>query len=61
LGGLIHFPRTGIRQNDAELHDSADAVLHATRNTSEVSIVTWLDAKRLRDGDDDGDGGGAAA
>jgi hypothetical protein len=61
LGGLIHFPRTGIQQNDAEWRDSADSVLRATRKTSDASIVTWLDTKRLRDGDDDGDGGGAAA
>ena len=61
MGGLIRFPRTGTQQNDAEWHESADSVLRATRKTSDASIVTWLDAKRLRDGDDDGDGGGAAA
>jgi hypothetical protein len=65
VGGLINFPRTGIRQNDTEWQDSAErspSVLRSTRKTSDASLVTWLDAKRLRDGDDDGgDGGGAAA
>jgi hypothetical protein len=60
LGGLIHFPRTGIRQSDAEWHEGAENVLRSTR-TSDASRVTWLDAKRLRDSDDDGDGGGGAA
>jgi hypothetical protein len=61
LGGLIHFPRNGIRQNDTERHEPTESFLRATRKTSDASIVTWLDTKRLRDGDDDGDGGGAAA
>jgi hypothetical protein len=65
LGGLIDFPRPGVRQNDSERQQPAErapSVLRATHKTSDASIVTWLDAKRLRDGDDDGgDGGGAAA
>jgi hypothetical protein len=60
LGGVIDFPRN-IRQNDAERRDSAESVLRSTRTMPEASLVTWLDVKRLRDGDDDGDGGGAAA
>jgi hypothetical protein len=60
LGGLINFPRTP-RQNDTEWHDQVENVLRSTRKTSDASLITWLDAKRLRDGDDDSDGGGAAA
>jgi hypothetical protein len=60
LGGVIDFPRN-IRQNEAERHDSAESVLRPTRTMSDASLITWLDVKRLRDGDDDGDGGGAAA
>lgn len=61
MGGLIHFPRTGIRQNDAEWHDPAENALRSTRKTSEAALVTWLDATRLRDGDDDSDGSGGSA
>lgn len=61
MGGLVHFPRTSVRQSDADWHDPADDALRSTRTTPETSLVTWLDAKRLRDSDDDGDGGGAAA
>jgi hypothetical protein len=60
LGGLIHFPRTGNRQND-EWHDPAENAMRSTRKTPEVSLVTWVDATRLRDGDDDGDGSGGTA
>jgi hypothetical protein len=64
LGGLIDFPRTR-RQTETERHDAAERspnVLRSTRKTADASLVTWLDAKRLRDSsDDDGDGGGAAA
>jgi hypothetical protein len=61
MGGLVHFPRTGARQSDAEWYDPADSAVRSTRKTPDTSLVTWLDAKRLRDTDDDGDGGGAAA
>lgn len=64
MGGLIRFPRTGMRQSDAQRLDPAELspnALRSTRRTSEASIVTWIDAKRLHDGDDDGDGGGGAA
>ena len=61
MGGLIHFPRTGIRQNDTERREPSESVLRATRKASDASIVTWLDATRLRDSDDDNDGGGTAA
>ena len=61
MGGLIHFPRTGMRQNETEWHEPSESVLRATRKTSDASIVTWLDATRLRDSDDDNDGGGTAA
>ncbi|HEV8670438.1 MAG TPA: hypothetical protein VGS01_06840 [Candidatus Limnocylindria bacterium] len=60
MGGLIDFPGAA-RQNDAEWHDPADNTGRSTRNASEPSLITWLDAMRLRDGDDDGDGGGNAA
>ena len=58
MGGLVHFPRNGARQSDAEWHDPAD---NAPRSTRDASLVTWTEVMRLRDGDDDGDGGGRAA
>jgi hypothetical protein len=61
LGGLVRFPRAGTRQSDAEGHDPADNALRSRRKVSEASLVTWIDATRLRDGDDDRDGGGGAA
>jgi len=60
LGGLIHFPRNGVRQSD-EWHDPADNALRSTRKASDVSLVTWSEVTRLHDGEDDGDGGGSAA
>jgi hypothetical protein len=57
LGGLIHFPRTAALRGESDWQNSADDLLRPTRNTSEVSLLTWIDAKRSRDGDDDGDGG----
>jgi len=60
LGSLINFPRTGARQSDVKRHDPADKTPRATRGSSESSLVTWNDAKRQRDGEDDGDGGSAA-
>jgi hypothetical protein len=50
-----------MRQNETEWHEPSESVLRATRKTSDASIVTWLDATRLRDSDDDNDGGGTAA
>ena len=41
--------------------EPSDNSLRTTRTTSEGSLVTWLDAKRLREGEDDGDGGGGSA
>ena len=35
--------------------------MRATRTTSNARVITWLDAKRLREGEDDGDGGGGSA
>jgi hypothetical protein len=59
VGGLVHFPRSGTRQSDAEWHDpAADSALRSTRDASRV---TWIELERQRDGDDDGDGGGRAA
>jgi hypothetical protein len=58
LGGLIHFPPKGVRQND-EWHDPAENALRSTRNTSDAWLVTWFDAKLLHDGEDGG-GGNAA-
>ena len=53
---MIHFPRN--RNND-EWHDPADNALRATRWTSDASLVMWVEATRLSDGEDDG--GGTAA
>jgi hypothetical protein len=61
MGGLVHFPRTGARQSDAEWHDPADNPLRSTRKTSDATLVSWIDVTPLRDGDDEGDGGGTAA
>jgi len=58
LGSLILFPRNAGRRSDTQWHETAES---PTRKTSEASLVTWLDAKRLREGEDDGDGGGGHA
>jgi len=60
LGSVINFPRTGARQSDGKRHDPADNASHSSRSSSEPSLVTWIDAKRQRDSEDDGDGGSAA-
>jgi len=60
LGSLINFPHTGARQSDTKRHDTPDNASHSSRNSSEPSLVTWIDATRQRDNDDDGDGGSAA-
>ena len=60
MGSLINFPRTGVRQGDVKRHDPADNALRSTHSSSESSLVTWIDAKRQRDTEDDGDGGSAA-
>ncbi|MEO8632963.1 MAG: hypothetical protein ABI466_06360 [Chloroflexota bacterium] len=60
MGGLVHFPR-GARQGEAQWHDPADNAVRSTRATTDASRVTWLAAKRLRDGSEDDDGGGTAA
>jgi len=61
LGSLVRFPRNSARGSDAQWSEVSDNSLRATRTTSEASLVTWLDVKRLRDGEDDGDGGGGKA
>jgi hypothetical protein len=61
LGGLIHFPRTAARRSEAESHDVTDDAVRATRKTSEMARITWIDVQVSSDGDDDGDGGGRAA
>jgi hypothetical protein len=60
LGSLINFPPTGAKQSDGKGHDPADKAPRALRSSSESSLVTWSDAKRQRDSEDDGDGGSAA-
>ncbi len=60
MGSLINFPRTGARPSDAKRHDPTDSASRSTRNSADPSIVTWIEAKRQRDSDDDGDGGSAA-
>jgi len=60
LGGLVHFPRTAARRSEAEWHDPAENALRSTKS-GDASLVTWIDAKRSRDGDDDGDGSGGRA
>ena len=60
MGGLVHFPRTAGRRGEAESRDAADDVVRATR-TSDAARITWIDLRVSSDGDDDGDGGGAAA
>ena len=59
MGGIVRFPRS-TRRRDSAWQDPAEDVLRVTRTTTELSLVTWLDAGS-HDGDDDGDGGGRAA
>ena len=61
MGGLVRFSRKGARKSDAEWHDGADSALRSPRKISDAAPVTWIDATRSRDSDDDNDGGGAAA
>jgi hypothetical protein len=61
MGGLVHFPRTAARRGETEPHDAADDVARSTRTTSDAARITWIEMRVSRDGDDDGDGGGAAA
>jgi len=61
LGGLVHFPRTAARRNEAEPHDVADDALRSTRKTSDMARITWTSVRVSSDGDDDGDGGGGRA
>ena len=60
MGSLINFPRTGARPSDGKRHDPTENALGSTHSSSESSLVTWIDAKRQRDTEDDGDGGSAA-
>jgi hypothetical protein len=58
----VLFPRSAARRSDAQQRrEVSDNSLRPTRATSEASLVTWLDVKRLRDAEDDGDGGGGSA
>jgi hypothetical protein len=59
MGGVVHFPRS-TRGGDSAWQEPADDVQRVTRSTTELSLITWRDA-RSHDGDDDGDGGGRAA
>ena len=61
MGGLVHFPRTAGRRGETESHEAADDVVRSTRMTSDVARITWIEMRVSSDGDDDGDGGGAAA
>jgi hypothetical protein len=61
VGGVVRFPRSSTRPSDAEWHDPAENAPGSTRKAPEASLVTWIDVARLRDSDDDNDGGGAAA
>jgi len=61
MGGLVHFPRTAGRRTEPEPHDSADDSVRATRTTPDAARITWIDVRVSSNGDDDGDGGGAAA
>jgi hypothetical protein len=61
LGSLVHFPRTAGSRSEAEPHDSADDAVRATRKASDVARITWIDTRVSSEGNDDGDGGGAAA
>lgn len=49
-----------MRQND-EWHDPADNARRSTRKTSDASLVRWVEATRLHDGEDEGGDGGTAA
>ena len=60
MGGLVRFPR-GARPGDVQWRDPADDAVRSTRATSDASLITRLDAKRLRDRGEDDDGGGTAA
>jgi len=60
LGSLVLFPRAAARRSDAQRRDPSDASMRPTRTASEGSL-TRLDVKRVRDGEDDGDGGGGSA
>lgn len=60
MGGLIKFPRKGMRLGDAEWKDR-DITPIATRTDRAASLITWVDLKTLHDSDDNGDGGGQAA
>ena len=61
MGGLVHFPRTAGRRSEPDSRESADDAVRATRKTSDVARITWIDVRVSSTGDDDGDGGGAAA
>jgi len=60
LGSLVLFPRAAARRSDTQRRDPSDASMRSTRTASEGSL-TRLDVKRVRDGEDDGDGGGGSA
>jgi len=57
----VLFPRNAARRSDAQRREPSDNSLRTTRTTSEGSLVTWLDTKGWRDGEDDSDGGGGSA
>jgi len=57
----VRLPRNGARQTDAQWREPADGASRSTRKSADATLITWTDAKRRRDGDDDGDGGGRAA
>jgi hypothetical protein len=60
LGGLVHFP-SATRRSEAESHDVTDDAVRATRKTSDMARITWIDFPVTSDSDDDGDGGGGRA
>ena len=61
MGGLVPFPRTAGRRGEPDSRESADDAVRTTRKTSDVARITWIDVRVSSNGDDDGDGGGAAA
>jgi hypothetical protein len=63
MGGLIKFPRDVAGRGDPRWSEwsERESAPMATRADGGASLIRWIDVARQREGEDDGDGGGAAA
>lgn len=57
MGGIVRFPRGGTPRSD----ERTDRESSSQAKSPVAALIRWSDLKMLHEGDDNGDGGGAAA